>query len=267
MTVGGEAPARQPWDYLRALFENSPEAVGLIDTAMRLMVWNRAARHLTGSPGADMLGRRCRLEGARLVIDVDRDTGRPEHAQPGRTAVPALCVLDIAGSPGPGTRPVEVVASLTALRHEDAAYLMHVVPAARLVMGAGVVAAGLHATGEAPRGRPRRVLAELTRREHQVLALLAAGKTAKPIATELAVSLTTVRTHIQHILAKLGVHSCLEAVVCLLRATVEEPSAHGLGEVAARLASTAAETSSLLRIAGQTETRFDQSALLDAAGA
>lgn len=267
MTIDGQAPARQPWKYLRALFENSPEAVGLIDTAMRLMVWNQAARHLTGSPGAGMLGRRCRLEGARLVIDVDHDAGRPEPPPPVRAAVPALCVLDIIGSPAAGTRPVEVVASLTALRHEDAAYLMHVVPAARLAVGAGVVTAGLGAAAEAPRGRPRRVLAELTRREHQVLTLLAAGKTAKPIATELAVSLTTVRTHIQHILAKLGVHSCLEAVVCLLRATVEESSARDLGEVAARLASTAAETSSLLRIAGQTETRFDESALLDAAGA
>jgi DNA-binding CsgD family transcriptional regulator len=130
-----------------------------------------------------------------------------------------------------------------------------------------VVTAGLHAAGEAPRNGPRRVLAELTRREHQVLTLLAAGKTAKPIATELSVSLTTVRTHIQHILAKLGVHSCLEAVVCLLQATVEESSARGLGQVAARLVSSTAETSSLLRIAEPTETRFDESALLDAAGA
>ena len=58
----------------------------------------------------------------------------------------------------------------------------------------------------------------LTERESQILALLAGGKTAKPIATQLSVSLPTVRTHIRHILRKLGVHSCLEAAVWFLRA-------------------------------------------------
>jgi two-component system nitrate/nitrite response regulator NarL len=54
-------------------------------------------------------------------------------------------------------------------------------------------------------------LSKLTRRERQVLALLAEGYDKDAIAVELAISPQTARTHVQNILAKLGVHSRLEA--------------------------------------------------------
>ena len=54
--------------------------------------------------------------------------------------------------------------------------------------------------------------AKLTRREQEVLWLLTSGaSTAKAIAIELFIS-STVRNHVHNILAKLGVHSRLEAV-------------------------------------------------------
>jgi LuxR family maltose regulon positive regulatory protein len=51
----------------------------------------------------------------------------------------------------------------------------------------------------------------LTRREEQVLRLLATDMSAPQIAEQLGVSVTTVRTHIQHIYEKLGAHSRHEA--------------------------------------------------------
>lgn len=57
----------------------------------------------------------------------------------------------------------------------------------------------------------------LTPRELQILQLLAESKTPDEIATELAVSRNTLRTHIQNILTKLGVHSKLEALVFAIR--------------------------------------------------
>jgi DNA-binding NarL/FixJ family response regulator len=54
-------------------------------------------------------------------------------------------------------------------------------------------------------------LSKLTRRERQVLALLADGSDKDTIAVELAISPQTARTHVQNILAKLGLHSRLEA--------------------------------------------------------
>lgn len=52
----------------------------------------------------------------------------------------------------------------------------------------------------------------LTKREHEVLSLLAEGLTSSDIAQRLSLSKTTVRNHIQHILSKLCVHSRSEAV-------------------------------------------------------
>jgi DNA-binding NarL/FixJ family response regulator len=63
---------------------------------------------------------------------------------------------------------------------------------------------------------------DLTTRELQVLVLLAAGRSQGTIADELVITEKTVATHIQHILAKLGVHSRAEAVAFAHR--------HGLSE-------------------------------------
>ena len=57
-----------------------------------------------------------------------------------------------------------------------------------------------------------RVLALLTSRERQVLACLAEGANRNEIAARLNLTANTVRTHLQNIMGKLGVHSTLEAV-------------------------------------------------------
>jgi two-component system, NarL family, nitrate/nitrite response regulator NarL len=55
----------------------------------------------------------------------------------------------------------------------------------------------------------------LTQREVEVLRHLVQGRTTREIMKELAVSSSTVRTHVQSIFTKLGVHSRLEAVATL----------------------------------------------------
>lgn len=60
-------------------------------------------------------------------------------------------------------------------------------------------------------------LDRLSRREREVLALMANGAASREIAERLCISLTTVRNHTQNILAKLGVHSKLEAVALAFR--------------------------------------------------
>ncbi len=57
-----------------------------------------------------------------------------------------------------------------------------------------------------------RLLASLTRREREVLACLADGAGRQDVAERLHLSANTVRTHLQNLMAKLGVHSTLEAV-------------------------------------------------------
>jgi DNA-binding NarL/FixJ family response regulator len=66
----------------------------------------------------------------------------------------------------------------------------------------------------APNQGPRDGIDEndLTRREHEVLTLLAEGRTQAEIAELLVITPKTVGTHIQRVLSKLGVHSRAQAV-------------------------------------------------------
>ena len=59
--------------------------------------------------------------------------------------------------------------------------------------------------------------ADLTAREREVLQLLAEGKTAEQIATQLHVSVNTVGTHRHHIMEKLNIHSLPELTKYALR--------------------------------------------------
>ncbi len=65
--------------------------------------------------------------------------------------------------------------------------------------------------------------APLTPRELDVLRLMASGEDNEAIAAQLALSAHTVRTHIQNILSKLGVHSRLAAVATAIRRGLIEP--------------------------------------------
>ncbi len=56
----------------------------------------------------------------------------------------------------------------------------------------------------------------LSARERQILTMLANGYSNRRIAEECFLSLNTVRTHVQNVLVKLGVHSKLEAVAFAL---------------------------------------------------
>ena len=57
----------------------------------------------------------------------------------------------------------------------------------------------------------------LTRREMQVLSAMTLGRTTRQICSDLGIGPNTVRTHVQHVIAKLHVHSRVEAVALALR--------------------------------------------------
>jgi DNA-binding NarL/FixJ family response regulator len=56
-------------------------------------------------------------------------------------------------------------------------------------------------------------LAELSERELEVLTLVGRGRSNGEIAAELFISLATVKTHVRHVLAKLGLRDRVQAVV------------------------------------------------------
>jgi two-component system nitrate/nitrite response regulator NarL len=75
----------------------------------------------------------------------------------------------------------------------------------------------------AKRSRPiaRTVVAGLTRRELEILRLLACGLDHIEIARDLVITAKTVEKHIEHILLKLGVHSRAQAIALALQ---QEPT-------------------------------------------
>jgi DNA-binding NarL/FixJ family response regulator len=71
---------------------------------------------------------------------------------------------------------------------------------------------GLNGNGNGNGHAPQPADVCLSPREQEILQLLAEGRTQKEIAGVLVISPKTVGTHIQHVLAKLGVHSRAQAV-------------------------------------------------------
>jgi DNA-binding CsgD family transcriptional regulator len=88
----------------------------------------------------------------------------------------------------------------------DIVYLFREVTAAREMMRL------VHERLAAAAGRQDAAAQTLTRREIEILRLLASGLRTTDIVERLHVSRATVKNHVQGILAKLGVHSRLEAV-------------------------------------------------------
>jgi DNA-binding NarL/FixJ family response regulator len=96
--------------------------------------------------------------------------------------------------------------------------------AGQTLMPLGEVAAVLRAAGDrrAREHDDRCAIAQLTPREREVLQALAEGLDTEQLADRLHISVRTERNHIANILAKLGVHSRLQALVFALRYGIVE---------------------------------------------
>ena len=64
---------------------------------------------------------------------------------------------------------------------------------------------------------------QLTRREREVLELIAAGRSNKRIALELGIAEKTVKTHVGHLLAKLGVSDRTQAALLAVQHGLADP--------------------------------------------
>ena len=136
---------------------------------------------------------------------------------------------------GPGSHPRVIVLTsfldddrlLPALEAGAAGYLLKNSQPAELARAIRAAQAGeaiidptaaarlVHALSDQDRPRPaaNSGLAQLTSRERDVLALIARGRSNKRIALELRISEKTVKNHVGHVLAKLGVTDRTQAAV------------------------------------------------------
>jgi DNA-binding NarL/FixJ family response regulator len=126
-----------------------------------------------------------------------------------------------------------------ALRSGAAGFLLKSTPGDRLAQGVEQVAAGesllsptltrrlieQYISRPAP-GRPNAMLHHLTNREQEVLRLVAQGLSNRDIADTLVLSMTTVKTHVNRIFAKLRLESRVQAVVRAYECGLVVPGQH-----------------------------------------
>jgi DNA-binding NarL/FixJ family response regulator len=136
-----------------------------------------------------------------------------------RTELPQVAVVVLTADGGDDALLSSVEAGATGylLKSQAAAQVVNAVRRAaegEMLIPAAVLARLLgHQREVGERKRREEQLREaLTAREQEVLNLMARGLDNRAIAEQLVVSYTTVRTHVQNTLDKLGAHSKLEAV-------------------------------------------------------
>ncbi len=193
--------------------------------------------------GVEVLGEAA--DGAQAVQTVTRtmpDVVLMDIRMPGLDGIAATARLTSSGVP---TRVLVLTTYdldeyvYGALRAGAAGFLLKATPPERLVAGIETVAAGeaLLAPGltrrlveehlrrpPAPVGVPQ-PLRVLTERELEVLVLVASGLSNSEIAAELVVSEATVKTHVNRLLAKLGLRGRVQAVVLAYETGLVQPAA------------------------------------------
>ena len=126
---------------------------------------------------------------------------------------------------------------LTAIRSGASGFLLKNTPPADLLSGIRTVHTGdaviapsatrrllAHvADGPETSGTEDPRFATLTDREREVLELIARGQSNAEISASLYLSETTVKTHVRHVLAKLGVRDRVQAVVAAYESGIARP--------------------------------------------
>jgi DNA-binding NarL/FixJ family response regulator len=133
----------------------------------------------------------------------------------------AVNVVMLTGAPDEGVLAAAIEAGCCGFLTKDRAAVEVVAAVRAAARGDAVISpAALARLLPKLRATDRSGASELTAREQQVVALLAQGLSNKEIATELHLSLNTIRNYVQGTLVKLGAHSKLQAVALAVRTGV-----------------------------------------------
>jgi len=143
------------------------------------------------------------------------DVGGIELTRRLRTASPRTRVIILTASTDAGSFARAVVEGVSGYLTKDAG-LMEVAEAVRAAC-AGQVVVPEHVLGRLFSAAGSAPEIALTKRETEVLVLLAGGCDARRIAGLLGITWNTARTYVKNILSKLNAHSQVEAVMTAIR--------------------------------------------------
>jgi PAS domain S-box-containing protein len=202
---------------LDALLSNTADGVCAVNERGKIAFWNRSAEKILGYSARDVVGRPCcevfvgrdasgnRLcyQGCHVLTLVKQGEPVQHFAMATRTKAAKPIWLDISILVLPGTQP-DASTTVHLFRDVTASKEIEALVRERLVQAQ-------------PSAPAETTPPELTRREIEILRLVASGASTRAMAERLHVSPATVRNHVQHILEKLGVHSRLEAAAYATR--------------------------------------------------
>jgi DNA-binding CsgD family transcriptional regulator len=190
------------------------------DSRDRIVFWNRGAADLLGRRSEEVLGRHCyeAIGGRDLFGNRFCYARCPVVATVAGGEPVAGFELQVRGN-GHGPKLAHVTVLRIPSIRPDLFTLVHILSPidadGRLARALAAAGAGHGAASAPPCGIvPAEAPGEppLTAREREVLQWVTSGLQNKEIAQKLDLSLATVRNHVHNILAKLEVHSKLEAV-------------------------------------------------------
>lgn len=198
---------------LDTLLSNTADGVCAVNGDSRIALWNRAAEKILGYPARDVIGKPCcevfvgrdgagnRLcyQGCHVLTLVKRGEQVQHFDMATRTKSGRPVWLDISILTLPGARR-DTPITVHLFRDVTASHEIEALVRERM------------ANAAPPPSDPGGPAPDLTRRELEVLRLMAGGANTRAMADRLHVSPATVRNHVQNILGKLGAHSRLEAV-------------------------------------------------------
>jgi len=199
---------------LLELFSRTSDGMIAIDAVSRIVAWNQAAIDLFGYTTEEVLGKCC-AEVLRWRDRKLRVICGPECPIRVRAAKGLIIETQNVVATAKSGRSIWLSVSTVVLprKHHRVCRLVHFVreidpPNEGAILGGG---RGTYSN------RELELLGKLTRREKKVLDLLTRAMGTDEMANHLGVSRTTIRNHVQRILAKLEVHNRAEAIVTAMR--------------------------------------------------
>jgi len=205
---------KQTMALIAEVLDATGDGAFVVDVAQRILFWNAAAETLLGYSASEVVGRRCHevfcgrdasgnlLCGPRCPLLVMTQRGE-------RVANRDMVVAARGGEP----RWI----NFSTLVLPGRAGIVHLFRDVSEARARERLAEAILAGRVRPPEGSASPLAALTRRELEVLQLLARGADTREIAGALFISRLTARNHVQHILRKLGATSRAEAVAIALR--------------------------------------------------
>jgi DNA-binding NarL/FixJ family response regulator len=177
-----------------------------------------------------MNSRLCARDGIDAIRRIARPLRMPQSFEAAEREALAPRVLVVTASSDEGDIYAALRAGASGFLLEDAApdglaAAIRVVAAGDAVITPGLTRALIESVRRQHSHEALQGLAALTERERDVLVAVASGWTNAEIAERLSIAPTTVKTHVSHILAKIGARARVQAVTFAYESGLVRPAA------------------------------------------